>query len=123
MNKILQFKNALQALECYSPTSIQARVLVVQASVAGYLTRFAIDFFCTICSTQENKEITTNEPRMRTTFQPVLNQEFLFGSRVAVFLRDLSCLMYWLLRPFFYKEATCEGSTIKGLLYAAKVVP
>jgi hypothetical protein len=32
-------------------------------------------------------------------------------------------LKYWLLCPFFYKEAIWEGSTIKGLLYAAKAVP
>jgi hypothetical protein len=72
---------------------------------------------------QENKEITTNKPHTRTAFQPVLNQEFLFGSRVAVFSRDSSCLKYWLLHPFFCKEATCKGSTVKGLLYAAKAVP
>jgi hypothetical protein len=72
---------------------------------------------------QENKEITTNEPRTRTTFQPVLNQEFFFGSRVADFSRDPSHLKYWLLRPFFYKEATYKSSTVKGLLYAAKAVP
>jgi hypothetical protein len=75
------------------------------------------------CSTQENEEITTNKPCTRTTFQPILNQEFLFGSQVAVFLRDPCHLKYWLLHPFFYKEATCEGSTIKGILYAAKAVP
>jgi hypothetical protein len=42
--KVSTFKNALQALECYSPTSSQARVLVVRA-IAAYLTRFAVKFF------------------------------------------------------------------------------
>jgi hypothetical protein len=76
-----------------------------------------------IHSTQENEEITTDKPRKRTTFQPFLNQEFFFGSRVAVFSRDPSRLKYWLLHPFFYKEATCKSSTIKEPLYTAKAVP
>jgi hypothetical protein len=32
-------------------------------------------------------------------------------------------LKYWLLSPFFYKEATCKGSTLKGLTYPVKAVP
>jgi hypothetical protein len=57
-------------------------------------------------------------------FSRVLNQEFpFFGSRVAGFASNLSCLKYWLLRPFFYKEAICKGSTGKGLPYAAKALP
>ncbi len=39
------------------------------------------------------------------------------------FLKRPILLKYWLLRPFFYKEATCNSSTIKGLLYTAKAVP
>jgi hypothetical protein len=39
------------------------------------------------------------------------------------FLKRPVLLKYWLLRPFFYKVATCESSIIKGLLYAAKAVP
>ncbi len=39
------------------------------------------------------------------------------------FLKRPILLKYWLLRPFFYKEARCKSSTIKGLLYAAKEVP
>jgi hypothetical protein len=46
-----------------------------------------------------------------------------FGSRVAGFASNLSCLKYWLLHPFFYEEAICKGSTGKGLPYAAKAVP
>ncbi len=47
---------------------------------------------------------------------------FCFGSRVTLFSRDPSC---WVLAPmsFFYKEATCKSSIVKGLLYAAKAVP
>jgi hypothetical protein len=39
------------------------------------------------------------------------------------FLKRPVSLKYWLLRPFFYKEAKCKSSTVKGLLYAAKAVP
>ncbi len=89
-DKVLRFKNALQASECYSPTSSHARVLVIQASVVAYLQVLPSIFFPTICSMQESNEITTNELRMRTTFQRVLLQEFYFGSQVAAFSRDPS---------------------------------
>ncbi len=72
---------------------------------------------------QENKKITTNKLRTRTTSQRVLNQEFFFWFRSSGFLKKPVSLKYWLLRPFFYKEATCKSSTVKGLLYAAKAVP
>ncbi len=71
----------------------------------------------------KNKETTTNELRTRTTFHVSLTKNSFFGSRVASFTSDSSRLKYWLLRPFFYKEAICKGSTLKGLLYAAKAVP
>jgi hypothetical protein len=74
----------------YSPTSSQARVLVVQASVAAYLQDLLSRFFPTIPATQENEKITTNKLRTRTIFQRVLNQEFFFGSQVAAFSREPS---------------------------------
>ncbi len=120
------YKNALQASECYSPTSSQARKLVVHTSVAAYLTRFAVDFFSynlLNARKQENKEMTTNKLRTRTTIHVSSTKNSFFGSRVAGFASNPSCLKYWLLRPFFYKEATCKGSTIKGLPYPAKAVP
>jgi hypothetical protein len=45
MNKVRKFKNALQASECYSPMSIQARALLVQASIAAYLQDLPLRFF------------------------------------------------------------------------------
>ncbi len=90
----------------------------------GVLTRFAVEiFFHMIFSMQENEEITTNELRTRTTFQVSSTKSSFFGSQKAVFTSEPSCLKYRLLRPFFYKEATCKSSTIKGLPYAAKAVP
>jgi hypothetical protein len=117
-------KTPFQVSECYSPTSSQARVLVVQASVVAYLQDLPLRFFPTICLTQENEEITTDELRTRTTSHMYSTKNSLFfGSRVAGFAINLSCLKYWLLHPFFYKEAACKGSTIKGLPYTAKAVP
>ncbi len=77
------------------------------------------DFVPTICSTRENKEITTDKLCTRTTshVSSTMNSLF-FGSRVAGFASNLSCLKYLLLRLFFYKEAICKGSTGKGLPYA-----
>jgi hypothetical protein len=47
----------------------------------------------------------------------------LFWFMSSGFLKRPVSLKYWLLRPFFYEEATCKSSTVKGLLYAAKAVP
>jgi hypothetical protein len=72
---------------------------------------------------QENKEITTDELHTRTTSHvSSTKNSFFFCSRVAGFASDPSCLKYWLLHPFFNKEAICEGSTRKGLPYATKAV-
>jgi hypothetical protein len=72
---------------------------------------------------QENEVMTTNELRTRTTFHVSSTKNSFFGSQVVGFVSNPSCLKYWLLRPFFYEEATCKGNTVKGLPYAAKAVP
>ena len=82
------------------------------------------DFLPTINSTWDKEEIHTNKLRTRTTFpMSSTKNSFFFGSQVVGFASNPSCLKYWLLRPFFYEEAICEGSTGKGLPYAAKAVP
>ncbi len=90
-NNVLWARTTFKHQSHYSPTSSQGRVLVEQASVPVYLTRFAVIFFPTSRSTWENKKNTTDELRTRTTFQRFLNQEYFFGSRVMVFSRDPSC--------------------------------
>ncbi len=113
-----------QALECYSPTSSQARVLVVQASVAAYLQDSPSRFFSYDSLNVRKWRNHYWRATYEDNFLRVLNQEFpFFGSWVAGFASDPSCLKYWLLRSFFYKEAICKGSTGKGLPYAAKAVP
>jgi hypothetical protein len=78
---------------------------------------------CLFSMCQESKGFYTTS-YVRGQRSRVLNQEFLyFGSQVAVFTSNPSCLKYWLLRFLFYKEAMCKGSTGNGLLYTAKAVP
>jgi hypothetical protein len=73
---------------------------------------------------QEHKEITTDELSTRTTSHvSSTKNSFFFGSGVAGFASDPSCLKYLLLCLIFYEEAICKGSTGKGLPYAAKAVP
>ncbi len=61
----------------------------------------------------------TYEDNFSTFPQP----RILFWFTSSGFLKRPVLLKYWLLRPFFYEEATCKSSTVKGLLYAAKAVP
>jgi hypothetical protein len=89
----------------------------------GILNKIRRQFFPMICSTQENKEMTTNKLRTRTTFHVSSTKNSFFGSRVVGFASDPSLLKYWLLRAFFYEEATCKGSTVEELPYPAKAVP
>jgi hypothetical protein len=108
--------------KCYSPTSRQARVLVVQTSIAACLQDSEI-FFPMICSTQESKGFILSSyvrGQLFTCPQPRIP---FFGSRVAVFTSNPSRLTYGLLCDFFYEEAMCKGSTRNGLFYPAKEVP
>jgi hypothetical protein len=118
------YKTPFQASECYSPTSSQARVLVVQASVAAYLQDLPSGFFSYDLLNARKQRNHYWWATYEDNFSRVLNQEFLFfDSRVAGFASNPSRLKYWLHHPFFYKEAICKGSTRKGLPYAAKAVP
>ncbi len=122
-NKVLRARTTFKRRSRYSPTSSQGRVLVKQASVAAYLTRFAVKFFS--CNSrnarkQENYyQRATNEDNFSMFPQP----RILFWFTSSSFLKRPVSLKYWLLPPFFYKKATCKSSTVKGLLYAANAVP
>ncbi len=109
--------------KCYSPTSKQARVLVVQAPVVVYLQDSPSRFFSYDLLNSRKRRIHTDELRTRATFTSPQPRIPFFGSQVAVFTSNPSCLKYWLLRFLLYEEAMCEGSTGNGLLHAAKAVP
>jgi hypothetical protein len=122
--KISMHKTPFQASECYSPTSSQARVLVVQASVGGYLQDLPLGFFSYDSLNARKWRNYYWWATYEDKFSRVLNQEFLiFGSWVASFASGPSCLKYWLMHHFFYKEAICKTSTGQGLPYAANAVP
>ena len=115
-NKVLRFKNALQALECYSPTSIQARVLVVQASVAAYLQDSPSRFFSYDLRNARKLENNYQQATYEDNFSMCPQPRILFWFTSSGFFKKPVSLKYWLLRPFFYEEATWESSTIKGLI-------
>ncbi len=108
---------------CYSPTSSQGRVLVEQASVVVYLTRFAVEFFFLQFAQCKKTKKYYQQATYEDNFSMFPQPRILFWFTSSGFLKRPILLKYWLLRPFFYKEATCESSTIKRLLYTAKAVP
>jgi hypothetical protein len=55
---------------------------------------------------------------MRNFLQMDLQEPDFFWFMINVFLKKPVLLKYWLLRSFFYKEATSKSSTKRGLLYA-----
>jgi hypothetical protein len=122
-NKVLQFKNALQALECYNPTSIQVRVLVTQASVTAYVQDLLLRFFSYNSRKARKQENNYRLATYKDNFSNCPPPRILFWFTSSSFLKRPVLLKYLLLHPFFYEEATCESSTVKGLLYTAKAVP
>jgi hypothetical protein len=126
-NKVLRTRTTFKRWSRYSPTSSQGRVLVEQASVAAYLTRFAINFFSydLLNARKRKKLLPTSYVRGELFNVSSTKNSFLvfFWFTSSGFLKRPISLKYWLLHPFFYEEAMCKSSTVKGLLYAAKVVP
>ncbi len=128
--KISTYKTPFQVSECYSPTSSQARVLVVQASVAAYLQNLPSRFFSYNFLNSRKRRIHTDELRTRAistcpqpgipffwfTISGVHKQPILFEVLAPAFfiLRgshvQRQCRKWTTLRS--------KSSTIKGLLYA-----
>jgi hypothetical protein len=110
----VQTRMPFKCQKCYSPTSSQVKVLVLQASIVGYLQDLPSRFFPTQRSSYWWATYEGN-------FSSVLNQEspiFWFTSS-GVHKQPASCEV---LAPasLFYEEAMCKGSTRNRLLYAAK---
>ncbi len=124
------YKNALQASECYSPTSSQARVLAIQASIVAYLTRFAVNFFSYNLLNARIQRNDYQQAMYEDNFSHVLNQEFFFWFTSSGFRKQpilfeglaSTSLFLWgsHMQREYCKRTTLpsESSTIKGLLYA-----
>ncbi len=116
--------------ECYSPTSSQARVLVVQASIVAYLTRFAVDFFSYNLLNARKRRNDYQQATYKDNFSCVLNQESFFWFTSSGFHKQP--ILFEVLAPASlflqgshmqrqYRKRTtlcCKSSTIKRLLYA-----
>jgi hypothetical protein len=116
--------------KCYSPTSRQARVLVIQASVVAYLQDSPSRFFSYDWLNSRKPLIHTDELRTRATFTcPQPRIPFFWFTNSGVHKRPIS---FEVLAPAFfilrgshvqrqYRKRTTlrsKSSTIKGLLYA-----
>ncbi len=117
-------KNDLQASELLQPYFKSRKGISRTSLHCGVLNKIHRQIFLTtICSTGENKKNYYQQATYEDNFSTFPQQRILFWFTSSGFLKRPVSLKYWLLRPFFYKEATCKSSTVKGLLYAAKAVP
>ncbi len=122
-NKALQYKNALQALEPLQPYFKSSEGISHTSLHRGVLTKFAIEMFPYDSRNARKQENYYRRATYKDNFATCPQPRILFWFTSSGFLKRSVSLKYWLLRPLFYKEATCESSTIKGLLYTAKAVP
>ncbi len=116
--------------KCYSPTSRQARVLVLQASVAAYLQDYPSRFFSYDSLNARKQRIHTDELHTRATFQvsSTKNSFFWFTSsgvhKQPILIEVLAPASLFIrgshVRRQYRKRTTLRSkiSTIKGLLYA-----
>ncbi len=115
--------------ECNSPTSSQARVLVVQASVAAYLIRFAVKLFSYDSLNARKRRNDYQRATYKDNFSRVLNQEFFFWFTSSGFCKQPvsfevlapTCLFLQgsHMQREYHKRTTLLSisSTIKKLLY------
>ncbi len=108
--------------KCYSPTSRQARVLVIQASIAAYLQDSEI-FFPTICSTQESKGfIVTSYVRGQLFTCPQPRIPFFWFTSSGVHKRPV-LFGAWAPAWLFLWGSHVQRQYCKRTTYAAKAVP
>ncbi len=89
------YKNVLQALEVLQPYFKASKGISRTSLCRGILTRFAINFFSYNLLNVRKQRIYTDELHTRATFQvSSTKNSFFFGSQVAVFTSDPSCLKY-----------------------------
>ncbi len=120
--KISMYKTPFQASECYSPTSSQARVLVVQASIAAYLQDLPSRIFSyNSLNARKRRNHFVDVLRTRTTSHVSSTKNSLFfGSRVAGFASNPSCLNIGSCVPFSTRKPQAKGVPEKDYLIAKK---
>ncbi len=123
------YKNAFQALELLQPYFKSSEGISPTSLRSGILTGFAVEFFFLRFPQLKKAKDSYWQACTRATFMCPWQRIPFFGSRVAVFTSNPSCLKYWLLHFFIlqgshvqrqYRKRTTlcsESSTIKGLLY------
>jgi hypothetical protein len=95
----------IQRRSRYSPTSTQAKVLVVQASVAAYLQDLPSRFFSYDSRNARKRENCYQQATYKDNFSMCPQSRILFWFTSSGFLKRPVSLKYWLLCPFFYEEA------------------
>ncbi len=130
MNKVLRTRTTLKRRSHYSPTSSQGRVLVEQASVAAYLTRFTIKFFSCDLLNARKQRIYYQQAMYKDNFSTRPQPRILFWFMSSGFLKRPvlfevlapTSLFLWgsHMQKQYRKRTTLrsKSSTIKGLLYA-----
>ncbi len=119
--RISTYKTPFQASECYSPTSSQARVLVIQASVPAYLQDLPSGFFSYDSLNTRKWRNHYWRATYEDNFATVLNQEFLFFcSQVAGFASNPSCLNIGSCVPFSTRKPYAKGVPEKDYLMQQK---
>jgi hypothetical protein len=116
-------KNNLQALEPLQ-LYLKSRKGISQTSLRrSVLNKICRRFFFLYLLNARKRENYYQRATYEDNFSKFSQPRIFFWFTINGSLKRPAWLKYWLLRPFFYKEATCKSSTVKGLLYAANVVP
>jgi hypothetical protein len=116
-------KNNLQASEPLQPYFKSRRGICQTSLCRGILNKIHRIFFSYDLLNARKRKKYYWRATYEDSFSMFPQPRILFWFMSSSFLKRPVLLKYWLLRPFFLKEATCKSSTVKGLLYAAKAVP
>jgi hypothetical protein len=116
-------KNNLQALEPLQPYFKSRKGISRTSLRRGVLNKVCHQFFSYNSLNARKRKNYYQQATYEDNFSTFPQPRILFWFTSSGFLKRPISLKYWLLCPFFYKEATCKSSTVKEILYAAKAVP
>jgi hypothetical protein len=116
-------KKDLQASEPLKPYFKSKKGISQTGLRCVVLNKICCQFFSYDLRNARNRENYYQRATYKDNLSTFPQPRILFWFTSSSFLRRPVLFKYWLLRPFFYKEATCKSSTVQGLLYPAKAVP